>query len=110
MTVPLFECGEVIFCQSWNDWSELHDRINVDGGEHTGNGASHTVSSVKGTLFIIGVFNGSWSTLAHECAHIAFDVCKKVGVTVEPGLPNETFCYLISRLVAFCESEMKKPG
>ncbi|EFF2366490.1 hypothetical protein F9L31_19480 [Escherichia coli] len=49
------------------------------------------------------------STIAHECAHMAFDICSRVGVDVEPGRANETYCYLMSRLVEFCERHIKKP-
>lgn len=109
MKVPLFECGEVVFCQNWHEWEILHRRLGVDGGMQFGNGASRSLSSQKGTLFIIGVFNNELSTLAHECAHIAFDICNRAGVVAEPGRANETFCHLVSRLVSFGVSKMKKP-
>lgn len=76
---------------------------------NTFNGASHTMSSENGVLHVIGVFNGKLSTIAHECAHMAFDICSRVGVDVEPGRANETYCYLMSRLVEFCERHIKKP-
>lgn len=69
--------------------------------------ASHTMSSENGVLHVIGVFNGKLSTIAHECAHMAFDICSRVGVDVESGRANETYCYLMSRLVEFCERHIK---
>jgi hypothetical protein len=109
MKVPLFECGDVVFCRSWDEWNKLHAGLGADGGQAYGYGASRTLSSESGTIFIIGVFNSKSSTLAHECAHIAFDICKRVGVVVEQGRANETYCYLISSLFDFCDKQMKKP-
>lgn len=111
MKVPLFETGEVVFCADIDEWMDLHNRIGVDSGSDLTNGASQTLHNKDmGTLHVIGVFNGRTSTLAHECAHIAFDICSNVGVTVQPGEANETYCYLISRLVEFCGKRMKKPA
>lgn len=110
MKVPLFDSGDVIFCNSIEAWEALHNQLRADGGRGLTNGASHTISSRAGTLHIIGVFNGKISTLAHECSHIAFDICGIVGVPVSAGEANETFCYLISRLVEFGSRHMQKPA
>ncbi|HHU7963203.1 TPA: hypothetical protein ACUKG2_004772, partial [Escherichia coli] len=90
-------------------WQRLHQKLGVDVHDSDANGASHTMSSENGVLHVIGVFNGKLSTIAHECAHMAFDICSRVGVDVEPGRANETYCYLMSRLVEFCERHIKKP-
>lgn len=109
MSVPLFESGLVVFCRDFTEWRQLHRRLNIELHDTGSNGASHTLSSELGVLHIIAVFNGKLSTLAHECAHMAFDICSQVGVVVEPGRANETYCYLMSRLVEFCEPHIKKP-
>ncbi|MDE9528072.1 hypothetical protein [Xenorhabdus bovienii] len=109
MRVPLFESGYIVFCHSWRQWEALHAHLDVYSGEEGSNGMSRTVSSESGVLHIIGVFNDKNSTLAHECAHVAFDICHRVGVNVSTGEANETFCYLISRLIEFCEKPIKKP-
>lgn len=111
MKVPLFENGVIAFCPSIQHWEDLHRRLKVDGGEELTKGASRTLRhKAHGTLYVIGVFNGKQSTLAHECAHIAFDICSDVGVNAAPGEANETFCYLMSRLVEFCSENMEKTG
>lgn len=46
------------------------------------------------TVFFVGVFNNRLSTLVHEINHICFFLLAHVGVPVEPGAPNEAFCYL----------------
>ncbi|MFA8126311.1 hypothetical protein, partial [Escherichia coli] len=109
MLVPLFESGTIVFCRDFPEWQRLHQKLGVDVHDSDANGASHTMSSENGVLHVIGVFNGKLSTIAHECAHMAFDICSRVGVDVEPGRANETYCYLMSRLVEFCERHIKKP-
>ncbi|EEE8861636.1 hypothetical protein C7188_22530, partial [Salmonella enterica subsp. enterica serovar Dublin] len=49
-------------------------------------------------LYLLGVFNGNAATLVHECAHVAFYVCRDVGVTTHPGDANETYCYMLDRM------------
>lgn len=98
MLVPLFESGTIVFCRDFPEWQRLHQKLGVDVHDSDANGASHTMSSENGVLHVIGVFNGKLSTIAHECAHMAFDICSRVGVDVEPGRANETYCYLMSRL------------
>lgn len=63
-------------------------KLGVDVHDSDANGASHTMSSENGVLHVIGVFNGKLSTIAHECAHMAFDICSRVGVDVEPEEPT----------------------
>ncbi|MCN9006739.1 hypothetical protein MLP03_02570 [Escherichia coli] len=109
MLVPLFESGTIVLCRDFPEWQRLHQKLGVDVHDSDANGASHTMSSENGVLHVIGVFNGKLSTIAHECAHMAFDICSRVGVDVEPGRANETYCYLMSRLVEFCERHIKKP-
>lgn len=109
MKVPLFDSGLVIFCRDWDAWQDVHKKIGINQQYDGSNGMSHTMASAAGTLHIIGVFNDKPSTLAHECAHMAFDICSRAGVIVEPGRANETYCHLISCLVEFCGRHMKKP-
>lgn len=109
MLVPLFESGYIVFCNTWEKWEALHNSLRVCHGEEGSNGMSHTVSSGKGILHIVGVFNGKSSTLAHECTHAAFDICHRVGIDIDTGAANETFCHLVSRLVEFGDRYIRKP-
>ncbi|WP_241596001.1 hypothetical protein [Rosenbergiella epipactidis] len=107
MNVPLFESGTVIFCRDFSEWRFIHSQIGIDQEEDGSNGKSHTYSNGSEVMHIIGLFNGKNSTLAHECSHMAFDICSRVGVEVEAGKANETFCYLVSKIFEFCDKNNK---
>lgn len=49
--------------------------------------------------YLIGVFDQQIATLVHECAHVCFYVCSDVGVTTRPEDANETYCYMLDRMV-----------
>lgn len=46
-------------------------------------------------MYYVGVFDKQISTLAHECAHIAFFLLGAVGVPTHAGDVNEAYCYLL---------------
>lgn len=52
----------------------------------------------SGIVFLVGVFNGSTSTLVHELAHAAFFILGEAGVPVENYGTNEAYCYLLDSL------------
>ncbi|WP_133141452.1 hypothetical protein [Moraxella caviae] len=68
-------------------------------------GGANTFRHTKGGLdiYLLGVFDNKVSTIAHEAAHIAFDICHTVGIEVSTGRANETFCYLLDFLVGFAD-------
>ncbi|EBH2457165.1 hypothetical protein D6P45_10345 [Salmonella enterica subsp. enterica serovar Manhattan] len=70
--VPLFHSANVYLCRSKEEWDQA--------------------------CIHLGVFNGDAATLVHECAHVAFYVCRDVGVTTYPGDANETYCYMLDRM------------
>ena len=74
-------------------------------------GAANTFRHTGGgkDIYLLGVFDGRVSTLAHEAAHIVFDICRTVGVEIEAGRANETFCYLLDAIVSFASEHMKEP-
>lgn len=49
--------------------------------------------------YLVGVFDQQIATLVHECAHVCFYVCSDVGVTTRPEDANETYCYMLDRMV-----------
>jgi hypothetical protein len=49
-------------------------------------------------MFLVGVMNGEHSTLVHEISHVTHFLCKYIGIDVEYGGANETFCYIMGAL------------
>lgn len=111
MKVPLFESGDVYFCRHTSEWLKMFEHLKLSDSISSDTvGRSTVLVSKNGhCIYLIGVFNGSMATLAHEAAHIAFCICRHVGVEVNQEKSNETFCYLLTRLVEFGERYMKKP-
>lgn len=52
-------------------------------------------------LHVVGVFDGSVTTLAHELAHVCIKVLGSVGIPIEQRT-SEAFCYLLEDLMAEC--------
>lgn len=109
MKVPLFESGDVYLCRNIDEWNNVFRSLNLsDDIQPDIVGRSTVFRNESGhCLYLIGIFNGSMATLSHESAHTAFNICNDVGVDVKPGLANETFCYLLTRLVEFGEKHIK---
>lgn len=103
MKIPLFESGIVYFINNKEDWADVHKELNTTPTMRGEVGQANTFVSNNSQpdIHLLGVFDESVSTLAHESAHLAFDVCDSVGVEVEAGKANETFCYLLDSIVAF---------
>ncbi|MCS4333691.1 hypothetical protein [Klebsiella variicola] len=100
--VPLFHCANVYLCRSKEEWVQAESALGVPLADISMlNGVCrHFVNEAAGeNLYLIGVFNNSIATLVHECAHATFYCCHDVGVTVNTGDANETYCYLLDRMV-----------
>jgi hypothetical protein len=89
----------VLFANTPELYNEVRKRMKMPPKETFGAGAAEWAQNDQGhNLFLIGVFDGHGATLAHEVAHICFFILKLVGVPVEPGEPNEAYCYLLGAL------------
>lgn len=100
--VPLFQSANVYLCRTREEWHQacVYLGTSPDGIEMLQGVATCYRNEKDGeNLYLIGVFNDDISTLVHECAHIAFYTCRDVGVTVEVDSANETYCYLLDRMV-----------
>ena len=99
--VPLFNSGRIYLCRSRGEFREAMRAIGVDPGNVDSlNGlCRHYENEDSGeNIYVLGVFNGSDSTLVHECAHATFFVCHDFGVKVDTGSANETYCYMLDRM------------
>lgn len=107
--VPLFEGRYVYLCLTKDDWINAHQYVGATAKNLDRRGAANSFHSLSGDedIHLLGVFDGQTSTLAHEAAHLVFDICHLVGVEVEVGRSNETFCYLLDSIIRFAEPYIK---
>lgn len=90
-SVPLFNSGRIYLCKTMDEFGEVMNFV-----------CRHFENETSGeNIYVIGVFNGSESTLVHECAHAAFLICHDFGVKIESGAANETYCYMIDRMFSY---------
>lgn len=99
--VPLFKSANVYLARSRDEWDSACKHLGVPVGGHEQLGGccqQYTSAEDNENLYLVGVFNDSIATLAHECAHAVFGICADVGVTTDAGQANETYCYLLHGL------------
>ena len=111
LEVPLFQSGFVYVCRTREEWLIAHEQLDAEATMTDRRGAANTFRHLSGgqDIHLLGVFDGSASTLAHEAAHIVFDICHTVGIEINSGGANETFCYLLDAIVAFASQNLKEP-
>lgn len=80
---------------SRKEWRKLVRYLTDTVDELPCNGCfTNLVSEKNGShAFIMGWFNGEYSTLVHECVHATFAVLHAVGIECSAG-DNEAFAYL----------------
>ncbi|MBP1035875.1 hypothetical protein J8631_09915 [Serratia fonticola] len=99
--IPLFQCANVYLCRSREEWHQACAALGCDGDDISMlGGATRQYQNIElqENLYLLGVFNGDIATLVHECAHVAFYVCRDTGVTINLDDANETYCYLLDKL------------
>ncbi|MGV3876931.1 hypothetical protein ACV8SQ_04045 [Citrobacter freundii] len=100
--IPLFQSANIYLCRSKDEWVQAEMAIGVSlANVSMVNGMCRQfVNDETGeNLYLVGVFDNNVATLVHECAHATFYCCNDVGVTVDTGSANETYCYLLDRMV-----------
>jgi len=99
--VPLFHCANVYLCRSKEEWQQALLSLSEQEQNlaHSNGRTMHFCDDDTGeNMYLVGVFDGQISTLVHECAHATFYCCNDVGVTIDTGSANETYCYLLDRM------------
>lgn len=107
LPVPLFACGHIYLCRSREEWVAAHKALGSEAQMLDRMGAANTFhGNGAPDIYLLGVFADAPDVLAHEAAHLVFDICGRVGVRVAAGEANETFCYLLGAVVAFAAAEL----
>lgn len=99
--VPIFG-GTVVLCNTPKQFTDCEMYLtHQNRSDLPLGGVCASMRGSKGDrMYLVGVFDKTIATLAHELAHACFFILGDVGVRVEPGERNETFCYLLSYLLA----------
>lgn len=109
--VPLFNSANVYLARSKDEWEAacIHMKVDPSGIAMLGGACRHYQNEeTNENLYLIGVFNGDIGTLVHECAHATFYCCNDVGVSVDTGAANETYCYLLDRMFSHFLPHLKQ--
>ncbi|VTP12684.1 hypothetical protein PUATCC27989T_00496 [Phytobacter ursingii] len=99
--IPLFGNAVTYLIRSKEEWNAAVEYL---GNEPEANdfkaGCTQTFENKEEgqVLYLLGVFNADVATLVHECGHVAFYVCRDVGVPTDASLSSETYCYLLDRM------------
>lgn len=112
MKVPLFDNGTVYLCRDFEEWSAVHAAagLAVDDDHRHSSGLCRYIYHRTKRRYVVCINSGKASTLAHELAHISFEICNLAGVPCREGEGNETFCYLLGALMTHFLPHIKKPA
>lgn len=98
--VPLFNNADIVLLRDRDEADQYLSGIglNFNLSGYDGFAYSHIVNGDL-PLLIVGVLKHQHDVLAHELCHVAFEICNLVGVPTPNDGMNETFCYLVQRLM-----------
>lgn len=99
-SVPLFNCADIVLLREREEAKIYLAKLGLEWDMSGFNGFAYSHQREgKAPLLIMGIFLHEPSVLAHEACHIAFEICHHVGVPTNNNEMNETFCYLVQRIV-----------
>lgn len=98
--VPLYS-GTIHVATSHKQFNTVLKFFDLEPEEHLPNaGCALRIYSKRGQKrYIIGLFDRSFNTLAHESAHVCFYILGERKVPVIDDASNEAFCYLLGWMV-----------
>lgn len=100
MRTPLFNCARIVLLRDREQATKYIKKLTGEEFDFSGYDGFELERGAKDRRTImLGVFNGSAATLAHEASHVAFEICSIVGLPTPNDQTNETFCYLVQRIV-----------
>lgn len=92
---------EEAFNQAMTFCCRVEEPQDVAGGR-----CAQLISKEGRALYLVGWFTSRYSTLVHECGHLALFVLRRA--EIDPTESNgEVYCYLLGALVALLTKEDK---
>lgn len=95
-TVPIYGNG-ILFTRSRAEFTKA---VEKNDGFDDGEEADGLTCTLDSGSFIVGVFDKSPGTMAHEMAHVAMEIIDRAGFDAQAG-NQEPFCYLLGYLVHY---------
>lgn len=95
--IPLYG-GELRITTSRRKLNKACEKLDEDPIADDYHGVTVITSNEEGRLYLVGVFDKTPTTLAHEIAHVCFAVLGYVGVDARDSM-GEAFCYLHTHLM-----------
>lgn len=116
MEIPIYG-GKIVLCNTQEEFEACHAWSGIPRGQRLPGGGTCSqliISNEDGSrrgrpIYLVGVFDGSTSTLAHEIAHACFFILEDVGIEITQGGSNEAFCYLLQDLLINFTPDLKVP-
>ncbi|WP_413724665.1 hypothetical protein [Sodalis sp. RH16] len=100
MRTPLFNCARIVLLRDREQAAKYIKKLTGEEFDFSGYDGFEMERAAKNRRTImLGVFNDSAATLAHEAGHVAFEICSIVGIPTPNDHTNETFCYLVQRIM-----------
>lgn len=116
--IPLYG-GQVVIVNTQDEYEQMQKWAGVFDPKQRSFGGGvcsslEMVDKVTGApmnrpIYLIGVYDGTAVTLAHELIHACFFVMEDVGIETPAGEPNEAFAYLHTHLMSELEKYVKQP-
>lgn len=95
--IPLYG-GTIQYTTSRKQFAKACAKLEEECDLDEYHGITIITATTKGRLYLVGVFDKTPVTLAHEIAHVCFAALACVGVDARDST-GEAFCYLHSHLM-----------
>ena len=107
LEIPLYG-GAFYFCTDREEYAQVADYLTTHENSIYTDDCLGCVTPLDSTdtpgavLYLVGVFNGAYGTLAHEIGHLTLFILDRAGVPVDAH-HSEAFCYLQGHLFEVCQ-------
>ena len=105
--IPIYG-GLVYLFRSEAVMNKALNYLNFEGNNDVVGGRCMQLKASDGAaLYLVGWYTKDFSTLVHECGHLAMYILERAGIDARHD-SGEAYCYLIEELVRQCGID-KKP-